>query len=141
MRGGDTDGGAIRLDTSDLISLADPVRAHHETAVSYLREALRRGVPLYLSAIAASELQVKQALADLPLRNVEVLAFNIDHTMTAGLQMRGFQSEPGDGRALVRADLKRIAQAVCEPLTHGLTEDTQALVKFVHCPNEAGQCK
>ena len=141
MRGGDTDGGAIRLDTSDLISLADPVRAHHETAVSYLREALRRGVPLYLSAIAASERQVKQAVADLPFRNFEVLAFNIDHTMTAGLLMREFQPEPGDGRALVREDLKRIAQAICEPLTHVLTEDTQALVKFVHRPNEAGQCK
>ena len=141
MRGGDTDGGAIRLDTSDLISLADPVRAHHETAVSYLREALRRGVPLYLSAIAASERQVKQAVADLPFRHFEVLAFNIDHTMTAGLLMREFQPEPGDGRALVREDLKRIAQAICEPLTHGLTENTQAPVKFVHRPNEAGQCK
>ena len=46
---------AILLDTSYLISLADPARAHHLTAVSYLREALKRGVPLYLSAVAASE--------------------------------------------------------------------------------------
>lgn len=59
---------AILLDTSYLISLADPNRPHHEAAVSYLREALRRGVPLYLSAIAASEFQVKQAVTDLPLR-------------------------------------------------------------------------
>ena len=51
---------AILLDTSYLISLVDPNRPNHETAVSYLREALRRGVPLYLSAIAASEFQVRQ---------------------------------------------------------------------------------
>jgi predicted nucleic acid-binding protein len=59
---------AILLDTSYLISLADPTRAHHQAAVSYLREALKRGVPLYLSAVAASEFQVKQAVTDLPLR-------------------------------------------------------------------------
>ena len=79
---------AILLDTSYLISLVDPNRPNHETAVSYLREALRRGVPLYLSAIAASEFQVRQAVTDLPLRNFEVLPFNIDHAMTAGLLMR-----------------------------------------------------
>ncbi|WP_220811585.1 hypothetical protein [Variovorax sp. UMC13] len=65
---------AILLDTRYLISLADPARAHHLTAVSYLREALKRSVPLYLSAVAASEFQVKQPVTDLPLRNFEVLA-------------------------------------------------------------------
>lgn len=54
---------AILLDTSYLISLADPQRRHHDTAQQYLREALRRGVPLYLSVIAVSEFHVKPATA------------------------------------------------------------------------------
>lgn len=57
------------VDTSFLISLADPGRPNHEVAKRYLREALHRGVPLYLSAIVASEFQVGQPVTDLPLRN------------------------------------------------------------------------
>jgi predicted nucleic acid-binding protein len=130
---------AILVDTSFLISLADSHRKHHATAVAYLREALRRDVPLYLSAIAASEFQVKQAVTDLPLRNFVVLPFNIDHAMTAGLLMRGLQRDPGDDRGAVKDDVKLIAQAICESLTHILTEDAQTLVKYVRRFNEAGQ--
>lgn len=131
---------AFLVDTSYLISLADPGRAHHHVAVSYLREALRRGVPLYLSAIAASEFQVKQAVTDLPLRNFEVLPFNIDHAMQAGLLMRVLKRDVGDDRGAVKDDVKLIAQAICESLTHVLTEDAQTLVKYVKRLNEAGQC-
>ena len=117
------------VDTSYLISLADPSRQHHEAAVSHLREALRRKVPVYLSAIVASEFQVKQAVTDLPLRNFVVLPFNFDHAMMAGLLMRGLQRDSGDGRAIVKEDIKLIAQSTCESLTHILTEDAQTLVK------------
>jgi len=129
---------AILLDTSYLISLADPARAHHLTAVSYLREALKRGVPLYLSAVAASEFQVKQAVTDLPLRNFEVLPFNIDHAMTAGLLMRNLQRDASDDRSAVKDDVKLIAQAICESLTHILTEDAQTLVKYLKRLNKDG---
>lgn len=129
---------AILLDTSYLISLADPTRVHHQAAVSYLREALKRGVPLYLSAIAASEFQVKQAVTDLPLRNFEVLPFNIDHAMTAGLLMRDLKRDGSDDRSTVKDDIKLIAQAICESLTHILTEDAQTLVKYLRRLNEAG---
>lgn len=129
---------AILLDTSYLISLADPARAHHKTAVSYLREALKRGVPLYLSAIAASEFQVKQAVTDLPLRNFEVLPFNIDHAMTAGLLMQDLKRDAGDDRSAVKDDVKLIAQAICESLTHILTEDAQTLVKYLGRLNKSG---
>ena len=55
---------SILLDTSYLITLADPGRAHHETAKRYLREALAQGFPLYLSAVVASEFQVGQPIRD-----------------------------------------------------------------------------
>ncbi len=129
---------AILLDTSYVISLADPQRRHHDTAQQYLREALRRGVPLYLSVIAVSEFHVKQAVTDLPLRNFEVLPFNIDHAMMAGQLMRNLRREAGDERDAVKDDVKLIAQAVCQSLTHILTEDAQSLVKYVNRLNDAG---
>lgn len=131
---------AILVDTSFLISLADPTRKHHDTAVAYFREALRRDVPLYLSAIAISEFVVKQSVTDLPLRNFVVLPFNIDHAMTTGLLMRGLRRDVGDDRSAVKDDMKLIAQSICESLTHILTEDAQTMVKYVRRLSDEGQC-
>lgn len=131
---------AILVDTSFLISLADPNRKHHQVAVQYFREALRRSVPLYLSVIAASEFQVKQAVTDLPIRNFEVLPFNHDHAIRAGLLMRELQREADDNRAAVKDDVKLIAQAICESITHILTEDARTLVKYVRRFNMSGLC-
>jgi predicted nucleic acid-binding protein len=130
---------AFLVDTSFLISLADPSRPHHAAAVAYFREALRQGVPMYLSAIAASEFQVKQPVTDLPLRNFEVLPFNIDHAMQAGLLMRHIRRETGDDRAVVKEDVKLIAQAICESITHVLTEDARTLARYLDQLRAAGE--
>ena len=82
---------------------------------------------------------MKQAVTDLPLRNFEVLPFNIDHAMTAGLLMREFRRDQGDDRGSVKDDVKLIAQAICESLTHILTEDQRTLAKYVARFNQAGQ--
>ena len=129
------------VDTSYLITLADPARPHHETAKKYLREALKQDAPLYLSAIVASEFQVKQAVTDLPMRNFIVLPFNIDHAMTAGILMRSIQREAGDDRVAVKDDVKLIVQAVCEQITHILTEDRSTLAKYLGNLNQSGECK
>lgn len=130
---------AFLVDTSFLISFANPDCAHHPAALAYFRQALQRGVPLYLSAIVASEFQVKQAVTDLPLRNLIGLPFNIDHAMMAGRLMQQLQRDPGDARAAVKDDVKIIAQAVCESITHVLTEDRRTLAKYAQRFREAGQ--
>lgn len=129
----------ILLDTSFLITLADPARPQHATAKRYLREALAHGCPLYLSAIVASEFQVGQPVTDLPLRNFHVLPFNIDHAMTAGNLMRGLQRDPGHDRVAVKDDIKLLAQMVCESITHILTEDANTLVKYLERLAAQGQ--
>jgi hypothetical protein len=132
---------SVLIDTSFLITLADPARVHHQAAQSYLREALRRGVPLYFSTIVASEFQVKQPVTDLPLRNFVVLPFNIDHAMQAGLLMReilGINRQPEDRREVVKEDVKLIAQGICESITHLLTEDKRTLARYVEMFNQSG---
>lgn len=130
---------AFLVDTSSLITLADPARPHHLVAKDYFRGALERGIPLYLSAIVASEFQVGQAVTDLPLRNFEVLPFNIDHAMTAGLLWRDLVRDAGDDRVALKDDVKLIAQAICESLTHVLTEDKNTLAKYVARLNALGR--
>ena len=131
---------AILLDTSFLISLADPTRDNHAVARQYLVESLSRGVPLYLSTIVVSEFQVKQAINDLPMRNFIVLPFNIDHAMSTGILMRSFTRDAGDDRAAVKDDIKLIAQAVCESITHVLTDDKNTLAKYIERLRSAGLC-
>jgi predicted nucleic acid-binding protein len=128
------------LDTSFLISFADPRRPHHSVAKSYIIESLRRGSPLYLSAIVASEFQVKQPVTDLPLRNLVVLPFNIDHAMTAGILMRSLQRDANDDRGNVKDDVKLIAQTVCESIPFILTEDQNTLAKYLKRLNDSGSC-
>ena len=129
---------SILLDTSFLISLTDPSRTYHQAADQYFRESLARGVPLYLSAIAMSEFQVKQTVNDLPLRSLIVLPFNIDHAMQVGILMRNFSRDSGDDRSAVKDDVKLVAQAVCESITHVLTEDKNTLAKYVNRLRDAG---
>jgi predicted nucleic acid-binding protein len=125
------------LDTSFLISFADPRRPHHSVAKSYIIESVRRGSPLYLSAIVASEFQVKQPVTDLPLRNLVVLPFNIDHAMTAGILMRSLQRDANDDRGNVKDDVKLIAQTVCESIPFILTEDQNTLAKYLKRLNDS----
>jgi predicted nucleic acid-binding protein len=134
---------AFLVDTSFLITLADPTRRHHGIAKAYFQEALQRGTPMYMSVIAAAEFQVRQSVTDLPLRNFEVLPFNIDHAMTTGSLTRELTREsprdPQDDRTAVKDDIKLIAQAVCTSATHVLTEDARTLAKYVQRLNAAGQ--
>lgn len=126
------------LDTSFLISLADPTREHHATADWFFRELVSRQIPIYLSAIAISEFQVKQSVNDLPLRNMIVLPFNIDHAMSCGLLVSRFPRDNGDDRVQVKDDLKLIAQTECEGITHLLSEDKNSLVKYLARVKSAG---
>jgi hypothetical protein len=58
----------VSLDTSFLISFADPERANHAVAVEYFRHCLASRIPMWLSVVAAGEFEVGQPVSDLPLK-------------------------------------------------------------------------
>jgi hypothetical protein len=122
---------SVLLDTSFLISLSDPARAHHAAAGLYYRACIERRVPMLLSTVVISEYSVRQAINDLPLRNFIVLPFNVDHAMSCGLLIRAAERDPGDDRVRVKDDFKLIAQCQCEGVTHVLSEDASTLTKYL----------
>jgi predicted nucleic acid-binding protein len=122
---------SVLLDTSFLITLANPVRPHHAAAQQYFRECVHRQIPMYLSAIVISEFQVKQTINDLPLRNLVVLPFNVDHAMRCGILIRQLTRDAADDRVRVKDDFKLIAQCDCEGISHLLSEDESTLVKYL----------
>jgi len=122
---------SVMLDTSFLITLADPQRLHHETAEWYFREFLQRQITIYLSTIVISEFEVRQSVNDLPLRNMVILPFNIDHAISCGALVSRLPRDSGDDRVRIKDDCKLIAQTECESITHLLTEDGNSLVKYI----------
>ncbi|WP_114973061.1 hypothetical protein [Rhodoferax ferrireducens] len=129
---------SVLLDTSFLISLSDPTRAHHAAAVQYYKECVHRQVPMYLSTIVISEFQVKQAINDLPLRSFIVLPFNVDHAMRCGLIIRNMSRDPEDDRVRVKDDFKLLAQCDCEAVSHLISEDASTLAKYLDRARETG---
>lgn len=129
---------SVLFDTSFLITLADPNRQHHPAAKWYFTELVRCQIPIYLSTIAISEFQVKQTVNDLPLRNMVVLPFNIDHAMSCGILVSRFPKDEHDDRVRVKDDLKLIAQTECEGITHLMSEDRNSLVKYIERVKNAG---
>jgi predicted nucleic acid-binding protein len=126
------------LDTSFLISLSDPARAHHAATNQYYKECIHRRVPMFLSTIVISEFQVRQAINDLPLRNFIVLPFNVDHAMACGLLLRAQERDPEDDRVRVKDDFKLLAQCQCEGISHVLSEDMNTLAKYLDRHREQG---
>ena len=129
---------SVLPDTSFLISLSDPTRAHHAAAVRYYKECVHRQVPMYLSTIVISEFQVKQAINDLPLRNFVVLPFNVDHAMRCGLIIRSMDRDLEDDRVRVKDDFKLLAQCDCEAISHLISEDASTLAKYLDRARDDG---
>ena len=125
----------VSLDTSFLISFADPARPHHQVAVDYLDYFVANKIPMYLSAIAAGEFEIGQPLEQLPLQNFRPQSYNFIHAKRAALLFRlNRQHAPpvADGpRACVINDLKILAQAVEENIPIIMTEDGSTLAKII----------
>jgi len=131
---------SVLLDTSFLITLIDKNRPHHATAEKYYRYMLQTELPMYFSAIVASEFAVKQSITDLPMKNFRHLHFNIPHGQTAAALWNCLgPRDEGDDRHVVRDDVKLIAQASHENIGFILTEDTSTLHNYCERLRIAGK--
>jgi len=123
--------GSVLLDTSFLISLVDSNRAHHAIAKQYYKYLLEQKIPLYFSAIVASEFAIKQPITDLELHNFIPLPFNIPHSMKAAALWNLLDGrDSGDNRAVIKDDMKIIAQALSEKIPFILTDDAKTFYKY-----------
>lgn len=124
----------VSLDTSFLISFADPKRTHHSIAVNYFKHCVASGFPMWISTIAAGEFQVGQPFTDLPLQNFRIQPYNLPHALRAGDLLKLLNSENTsprtDPRRVIINDVKIIAQAIEDKISIILTEDEGTLAKL-----------
>jgi predicted nucleic acid-binding protein len=124
----------VSLDTSFLISFADPTRPHHAAALEYFRHCLAQNIPMWISVVAAGEFEVGQPVSDLPLQNFRIQPYNLPHALRAAALLRALQQEPsqhpGETRRVIINDLKILAQAEEEQIPIILTEDANTLSRL-----------
>jgi len=118
------------LDTSFLITLADPARAHHDTARRYWRHFTQQTIPLYLPTIVVSEFCVKQEIPPEILRACVVLPFNWDDALKAASLDFSKGDRGGVSRSALKDDVKIIAQAMVKDAAWIITDDTRSFYKF-----------
>ena len=130
---------SVLLDTSFLISLVNGKRPNHTIAAQYYRLMLEQQVPMYFSAIVAAEFAIKQPITELPLKNFRPIPFNIPHSNESARLWNALgKRDDGDERAVVRDDVKLMAQAAHESIPFIMTEDTSTLYKYCERLRENG---
>lgn len=97
----------------------------------YYRHLLKNDVPMYFSAVVAAEFGIRQPITELPLNHFRLLDFNVAHGQIAANFWNALgQRDEGDARAVVRDDVKLLAQASHEGIGVILTEDASTLHKY-----------
>src|SRR5437870_7475437 len=117
----------VSLDTSCLVSLADPDRPHHTVAVDYSRHSLAPRIPMWISVVAAGEFEVGEPVGDLPLQNFRIQPYNLPHAIRAAALFRALREDTTEQaeerRSIIINDLKILAQAEEDQIPVILTED------------------
>lgn len=108
----------VLLDTSFFIRLLNEQDPLHENALEYYKYFLQNDFILKASTISIAEYCVKGEIDELPLKDIQIVPFNINHAIRAGdlaafvFQNKGMLNLPD--RRIVPNDTKLFAQADTE---------------------------
>lgn len=122
---------SVFCDTSFFIRLLDKTDPLHGNARGYFRYFTENGYPLMISTIAIAEYCVRGKITDLPLRNLQIVPFNLDHTLrTSEFARVIFENKSAldlRQRKIIPNDTKLFAQADTEKsVLHYLSSDTES---------------
>jgi hypothetical protein len=128
----------VLLDTSFLISFANPNRKHHAAAVQFFRHFVADSIPMFLSTVAASEFHLRQPVTELPLDAMIVLPFNLEDAMHAAqLDFTLYRRDPNLPRDALKDDFKLLGQVKARDIAFVITEDAKSLFRFCRELREA----
>ncbi len=120
----------VMLDTSFLITLADPRRERHPAAKQYFQHFLSSRKPMMVSSIVVAEFCVRQELATLPLEQLILLPFTHEDAVVAA----SFDFKPHKGaekdRQSLKDDLKIIGHAHARNLGYVITDDAETMFEY-----------
>ena len=133
----------VVLDTSFLITLADPVRDHHQTAKSYWKHFLEQGITVFLPTIVVSEFCRKQEIPPDIRQSCVVLPFNWEEAIKSAEMDITLFDRQGEPRPALVDDVKIISQGIVQDAQWLITDDKKTFYRYAADLQKAGksQCK
>jgi predicted nucleic acid-binding protein len=124
---------SVLLDTSFFIRLLNDEDPLHSNAVGYFKYFLENEITLKVSTITIAEYCVLGDLEDLPLRNVQIVPFNLKDAEKTGefakiiFTENKINPEKLSPRAIIPNDSKLFAQCdLDKTVTHFVTSDVRS---------------
>lgn len=124
---------SVLLDTSFFIRLLNDEDPLHKNAVGYFRYFLENDIVLKVSTISIAEYCVLGNLEDLPLKNIQIVPFNLKEAEKTGqfaniiFTENKVSEEKLTPRAIIPNDSKLFAQAdLDKSVTHFVTSDIRS---------------
>lgn len=124
---------SVLLDTSFFIRLLNDEDPLHQNAKGYFKYFLENEIVLKVSTITIAEYCVIGAIEDLPLRNIQIIPFNLDQAKRTGefakviFTANKTSGEKLKPRAIIPNDSKLFAQAdLDKSITHFVTSDARS---------------
>ncbi len=128
---------AVLLDTSFFLRFLNESSPLFKNADGYFRYFVEKELPMFISTISIAEYCVIGDLNELPLRNLQILPFNVRHAQRAGVFANTlFKARKGGGvdfkeRLLIPNDSKLFAQADAEVhIKYYVTSDTESMKAY-----------
>ena len=124
---------SLLLDTSFFVRLLNDEDSLHNNAKGYFRYFLENEIVLKVSTISIAEYCVKGKVDELPLRNIQIIPFNLDQAKKTGefaeaiFEENKISKEKLTPRAIIPNDSKLFAQAdIDKSITHFVTSDSRS---------------
>ena len=122
---------SVLLDTSFFIRFLNEDDSFFENANRYYQYFLQKGIVLKCSTISVAEFCVKGHIDELPLKNLQIVPFNLSHAQKAGELARIVFDNKGllglPIRNIIPNDTKLFAQADNEMIDTYVTSDTESI--------------
>jgi len=125
---------AVLLDTSFFLRFLNDNDLLFKNADGYFRYFLQKEIDMLISTVSIAEYCIGGDIHELPLKNLQIVPFNLNHAQRTGefakiaFQERANKNLQVNSRTIIPNDTKLFAQADCEKtIEFYLSSDTESL--------------
>jgi hypothetical protein len=123
---------SVLLDTSFFLRFLNDESPLYKNADSYFRYFIQNEITMMISTISIAEYCVGGDIHELPLKNLQIVPFNLDHSKRTGefakIVFQNKEKLKLNERNIIPNDTKLFAQADCEKsVEFYLSSDTESL--------------
>ncbi len=128
---------SVLLDTSFFVRLLNDEDALHNNAKAYYKYFLEEDIVLKISTISIAEYCVRGKIGELPLKNIQIIPFNLDQAIKTGEFAQAIFEENKlskvklTPRAIIPNDSKLFAQAdLDQSIDYFVTSDSRSKATY-----------